>query len=45
MAAISPFNFHGHAVRVVMRDDVPWFVAFDVCEALQGKLFTLVRAQ
>ncbi|QPC03246.1 Bro-N domain-containing protein [Xylella fastidiosa subsp. multiplex] len=32
--SIIPFNFHSHAVRVVMRDGNPWFVATDVCTAL-----------
>ena len=38
-SALAPtpntFNFESHAVRVVMRDDEPWFVAADVCRALQ----------
>lgn len=33
-AQISPFSFGGHEVRVVMRDGEPWFVAGDVCAAL-----------
>ncbi|MDC7969724.1 BRO-N domain-containing protein [Xylella fastidiosa subsp. multiplex] len=32
--SIIPFNFHSHAVRVVMRDGNPWFVAKDVMDAL-----------
>ncbi|NRP54183.1 phage antirepressor protein [Xylella fastidiosa] len=32
--SIIPFDFHSHAVRVVMRDGNPWFVAGDVCTAL-----------
>ncbi|MGY0301497.1 Bro-N domain-containing protein [Xylella fastidiosa subsp. multiplex] len=32
--SIIPFNFHSHAVRIVMRDGNPWFVATDVCTAL-----------
>ena len=31
---IIPFSFESHAVRVVMRDGMPWFVAMDVCAAL-----------
>jgi prophage antirepressor-like protein len=31
---IIPFSFEGENVRVVMRDEEPWFVAADVCEAL-----------
>ena len=34
MADITPFNFGTHAVRVTTRDNQPWFVANDVCEAL-----------
>ncbi|ALR01541.1 BRO-N domain-containing protein [Xylella fastidiosa] len=32
--SIIPFDFHSHAVRVVMRDGNPWFVATDVMGAL-----------
>ncbi|AIC11216.1 hypothetical protein D934_06285 [Xylella fastidiosa subsp. sandyi Ann-1] len=32
--SIIPFDFHSHAVRVVMRDGNPWFVAKDVMDAL-----------
>lgn len=34
--AASPaiFNFGNHSVRIIMRDGQPWFVAFDVCQAL-----------
>lgn len=32
--SVSPFNFGTHAVRVVMQDDQPWFVAKDVCDTL-----------
>ena len=38
-SALAPtpntFNFESHTVRVVMRDDEPWFVAADVCAALE----------
>lgn len=34
-AEILPFDFEEHAVRVVMRDDDPWFVANDVCRVLE----------
>lgn len=34
MADITPFNFGAHAVRVITRDNQPWFVASDVCNAL-----------
>lgn len=33
----SPFNFGDHAVRVVVREGQPWFVAADVCAALDYK--------
>jgi hypothetical protein len=35
VAAIIPFDFEEQAVRVVMRDDEPWFVAADVCRVLE----------
>lgn len=34
-AEILPFDFEEQAVRVVMRDDDPWFVAADVCRVLE----------
>lgn len=35
MNAITPFDFEGHAVRVIHDEaGLPWFVARDVCEAL-----------
>ena len=34
MADIIPFNFGTHAVRVIARNNQPWFVASDVCQAL-----------
>lgn len=30
----TSFNFHSHPVRVIMRENQPWFVAKDVCNAL-----------
>ncbi|MFY2599465.1 Bro-N domain-containing protein [Achromobacter xylosoxidans] len=33
----SPFKFGDHPVRVVVRDGQPWFVAADVCAALDYK--------
>ncbi len=33
-AALQAFAFDSHAVRVVMKDDAPWFVAKDVCACL-----------
>lgn len=32
---IIPFDFEEQAVRVVMRDGEPWFVAADVCRVLE----------
>lgn len=34
-AAIIPFDFESHAVRSVMVDGKPWFVAADVCRILE----------
>lgn len=34
-AQIIPFDFEEQAVRVVMRDDAPWWVAADVCRVLE----------
>lgn len=34
MAKITPFNFGSNIVRVVSRNNDPWFVANDVCKAL-----------
>ena len=34
-AEIIPFDFEEQAVRVVMRDGDPWFVAADVCRVLE----------
>lgn len=33
--SLIPFDFDGLAIRVVMRDGDPWFVASDVCKALE----------
>jgi len=35
MSDIIPFDFETNAVRVVMRDGEPWFVAADVCRVLE----------
>lgn len=35
--AASPFNFGDHPVRVVVREGEAWFVASDVCAALDYK--------
>lgn len=37
MNEITPFAFDGAAVRVITVDNAPWFVATDVCEALEIK--------
>ena len=34
-AEIIPFDFEEQAVRVVMRDGEPWFVAADICRVLE----------
>lgn len=34
MTNLIPFSFESHPVRVVVRDGNPWFVAADVCAAL-----------
>lgn len=34
MAEITPFNFGSNIVRVVSRNNDPWFIANDVCKAL-----------
>jgi prophage antirepressor-like protein len=34
MSAIIPFDFETQAVRVVMMEDEPWFVAADCCRVL-----------
>ena len=34
MADITPFNFGIFTVRVINRDNQPWFVANDICNAL-----------
>jgi prophage antirepressor-like protein len=34
MSAIVPFDFEGNAVRVIMREGVPWWVLADVCRVL-----------
>ncbi|MDR0703189.1 MAG: hypothetical protein LBF61_12480 [Azoarcus sp.] len=34
-SAPAIFNFNSHSVRIVVRDDAPWFVASDVAEALE----------
>lgn len=34
-AEIIPFDFEEQAVRIVVRDDEPWFVAADVCRVLE----------
>lgn len=33
--ALSLFDFNGKNIRVIAIDDRPWFVAADVCRALE----------
>lgn len=35
MSEIIPFDFEEQAVRVVMREAAPWFVAADICRVLE----------
>jgi prophage antirepressor-like protein len=35
MSGIIPFDFESHAVRSVLIDGAPWFVAADVCRVLE----------
>lgn len=35
MSDIIPFDFETNAVRILMRDGAPWFVAVDVCRVLE----------
>jgi prophage antirepressor-like protein len=37
MSGIIPFDFESHAVRSVLIDGKPWFVAADVCRVLEVK--------
>jgi prophage antirepressor-like protein len=32
---LVPFTFENHAIRMVMIDDAPWFIAKDVCDVLE----------
>lgn len=34
MSELQVYDFEEHAVRTVMRDGEPWFVAADVCRVL-----------
>jgi len=34
---VIPLTFHDRAVRAALIDDVPWFVAKDVCDILEIK--------
>lgn len=33
--SVTPFNFGENSVRVIVIDDLPWFVIVDVCRALE----------
>lgn len=35
MSNITTFDYEEQAVRIIMRDDEPWFVAADVCRVLE----------
>ena len=35
MSDLIPFDFDSHAVRVLLKDDEPWFCLADVCRALE----------
>jgi Prophage antirepressor len=35
VGSVIPFDFDSNAVRVVMQDGMPWFVAKDVCDVLE----------
>jgi len=45
MGALVPFDFESHAVRVVMQDDEPVFVAADVCRVVEIKKYRDAVAQ
>ncbi|WGD31205.1 Bro-N domain-containing protein [Ancylobacter sp. WKF20] len=34
MNAIVNFDFEGHGIRTVLREEMPWFVAADICRVL-----------
>lgn len=34
MSSLIPFDFDSHAIRVLIKDDAPWFCLTDVCRAL-----------
>ncbi len=34
MSNLIPFDFDSHAIRVLIKDDAPWFCLTDVCRAL-----------
>nr|DAW64220.1 MAG TPA: hypothetical protein [Caudoviricetes sp.] len=45
MSNISIIKFNTNAIRIVMKDDDPWFVAADVCTALGiGNVTNAVRS-
>lgn len=35
MSTLIPFDFEDQAVRILMRDGEPWFVAVDICRVLE----------
>ena len=32
---LQVFDFEEHGIRVIIRDNEPWFVAKDICNALE----------
>lgn len=45
MTQITPFNFEGHAVRVLDIDGEPWFVLADLCAVLDLSNPTMVASR
>jgi prophage antirepressor-like protein len=33
--ALSVFKFENHSIRLIVRNDQPWFVAADICKAIE----------
>lgn len=44
MPEITPFDFNGHAVRVIMIDGEPWWFAQDVCDRLDLRIDAVMSA-
>lgn len=41
MSNLTPFNFEGASLRVIDQDGEPWFVAADVCRALEMSAYNV----